>query len=205
MSRRFAAIGSRDLTKVPEEGIQLYEAVCRYYGSQNWVCRTGAAKDADQTAAELTSEAGGKVWLCLPWYNYEKMWWQELCRQYPKMVKVDSDNPLDDPKAEAAISLHDNPAALKLGDRKLMARNYRIMDSDGILVEFAIALPRPPAVGGTKHGIKVCSELGIPCFNLSIDSGRKLFISSEFCTPEILDEWNDFMANKSSLFARGGD
>lgn len=187
MSNRFAAIGSRDLTKVPEEGRSLYESICEYYGSDGWICRTGAAKGSDQLAAETVLNSSGTVELCLPWFNYEKEWWSSYHRAYlSHRVKVDWSDPLEDLKAVEAIQLHDNPGSLSFGARKLMARNYRIMDSDGIRVDFAIALPRPPAEGGTKHGIKVAISLGIPCFNLSIESGRKAFLSSEFCIPEIL-------------------
>jgi len=187
MQKRFAAIGSRDLNKVPHEGRSLYEAICKYYGSAGWTCRTGAAKGSDQLAAETVWNSGGIVELCLPWFNYEKEWWSQYQRTYSShRVKVDWSDPLEDPRAVKAIQLHDKPEVLTLSDRKLMARNYRIMDSDGEKVRFAIALPRPPAEGGTKHGMKVAISLGISCFNLSIESGRKAFFDSEFCTPEIL-------------------
>ena len=191
MPNRFVAIGSRDLSKVPIEGRSLYETICEHYGSAGWICRTGAAKGSDQLAAEtvlnssLTSS--GAVELCLPWFNYEKEWWSKYQRAYlSHKVKVDWSDPLEDPKAVEAIQLHDNPEVLTFGARKLIARNYRIMDSGVEKVRFAIALPRPPAEGGTKHGMKVAISLGIPCFNLAIEAGRKSFLGSEFCTPEIL-------------------
>ena len=71
-SRKFAAIGSRNLGLVPQQGKDLFKAIASAYGKLGWICRTGAAAGADQLAAELTLEAGGSVELILPWPTYEQ-------------------------------------------------------------------------------------------------------------------------------------
>lgn len=167
--KRVAFIGSRNLYKLPQEGIEMFILAAELAAKRGYVISTGAAAGSDQLAANTALENGGLIQLHLPWKEYERQWVDRILQQYQNKVQVIDSDPLENSKAVEAISLHPGASLLKESVRRLMGRNYTIVEG----CSSVIALPIPPMRGGTAHGMRVAESLGIPLFNLSIPEGRE--------------------------------
>ena len=161
-------IGSRNLGEVPPEGLRIYKHAAAACVSRGYVLSTGAAKGADQLAAEICLQSGGLVQLYLPWASYESQWVQSMMAKYPGQIRASSRLSQE---AMDSIQVHPYANSLKQGARMLMARNYMIIER----CKSVIAIPRPPEEGGTAQGIRLCRQMNIPVYNLAIAEGRDKF------------------------------
>jgi predicted Rossmann fold nucleotide-binding protein DprA/Smf involved in DNA uptake len=168
MSNLIGFIGTRNISEVPKEGLDLYKRAAEVCNSKGYILVTGAAKGADQLAAEICLESGGMVKLYLPWMSYEKVWVDELKAKYQDKLSVSWN--LTKAAQESVIN-HPNVSKLSDAARTLMARNYMIVYQ----CRSVIAIPRPPMQGGTAQGIRLCQKLNIPVFNLSVTEGQESF------------------------------
>jgi predicted Rossmann-fold nucleotide-binding protein len=161
---KVAFIGTRQLERIPQDALDAYVLAASRCADRGYILATGAAKGADQLAAEACLENGGHVNLYLPWPDYEQGWVWDMQQRYPEMVNAFchfSTEALD------SVKLHPYPAKLKEGGIKLMARNYMIVDG----CQAVVAIPTPPCKGGTAQGIRIAEHLGIRVHNLSIEDG----------------------------------
>jgi hypothetical protein len=117
---------------------------------------------ADQAFAEGAIEAGGSVYLYLPWASYEDGWvrWAKVRGALTFVLRSDD--------AEAWDSVRHHPAAERLsrGARALHARNFCILRG----VRWVAAYPvvdRYGHRGGTGQGILLAERQGIPVLDLS--------------------------------------
>lgn len=148
----YAGIGSRNLT--PDE-LQVCFNIGAELAKKGHILKTGAAKGADQAFAEGAISEEGRVHLYLPWYNYEKDWWQN--KPVTKIILGNEDHTA----WESVRKLHPAPDKLSQAATKLHARNYLIIEN----CELVIAFPGQK-LGGTGQGLRVADYLGIKILNL---------------------------------------
>lgn len=165
-----AMIGTRSLDAVPKEVVRAFQHIAQAIGRSNGVVRTGAAKGADQIAAEACLKADGYVRLVLPWASYEETWRQQIHRAYPDRVFETVYQPDRHPEwAESVRMHHPAPERLTRGAFALHARNYGIIIGRRTPAVAVIAVPKslePGQEGGTGQGIRIAHAHRIPVVNL---------------------------------------
>lgn len=102
--------------------------------------------------------------------TYEALWVNRMIQRYgSKRVQVHIlperswENSPQERRAYESVKLHPNALRLSEPEKKLMARNYMIIEGK----DMVLATPQPPCRGGTAHGLAVADSLGIPHYNLS--------------------------------------
>jgi len=156
---RVACIGSRGLTEDQLES-------CRRFGQ--WIAKmghelhTGNALGADQAFAYGANQVDPtKVFLHLPWQNYEK---SAITEGNQVFVVGDITPELEILYERLARQAHPAWARLESAARKLHIRNSSIIcpPPKGKPVDLVLAWPREGAsMGGTGQGIRVAQQLGI--------------------------------------------
>lgn len=172
---RYAFIGTRRIVEVPREALRAYDEALEWAVAQKGVIRTGAAKGADQRAAERAAVRRARVELVLPWVGYERNWVDDLCGRYPRTVSTETFDADRSEEHKAWLGTvdqyHPIGPLLRFPTRRLHARNAGIV----LPCRVVIAIPMLPDLGGTGQGIRVAKGLNIPVFNLSTEKGRKEF------------------------------
>lgn len=158
MTKKYwAGIGSR---KTPSDIIWLMGAIAYFLAKAGEVCKTGAAKGADQAFARGANLGLGEVMLFLPWDGYEKEWISTEMRRAITRVLV----PYTHKAAMDSVSqFHPTAGNLSQGVVKLHARNYLIVEGCRFVVCWT---PNGGENGGTGQGIRIAKHLGIPIYNL---------------------------------------
>jgi hypothetical protein len=156
-----AAIGTRAIEKVQENRVVAYRNKLRELWEDGWYLHTGGALGADLEAIELfTSWSKEKrVKIFLPWNNYN------LASLITYRDGIDVEIYENTRHLEATKSVdtyHPIPAALTHSARKLLARNYLLIED----ADMVLALPEveykggpPNKIGGTYHGIRIAMDL----------------------------------------------
>jgi len=167
-------VGTRELTTVSPTSIRVFQLAARTAARLGITVKTGAAKGADQLAAEEVLAGGGRVILVLPWGSYEYLWVEKMYYSYPGNVQdITFDERVHATWLQSVESLHPAPATLGRAERKLHARNYGAVEGS----EVVVALPTPPERGGTSQAMRIGRYLGIPVFNLSLPQEQDKFSS----------------------------
>jgi hypothetical protein len=166
--KEYAFIGSRNLSQFEPNVVSAFQKAAENAARAGYLVTTGAAKGADQLAAESALKAGGAVRLSLPWSSYEKEWVSDLSNRNPGRVAIDTRIPvrgIDDKANRSVDQYHPSPRALEGSGRSLHARNYNILSAPQGNVAGAIALaPKVDGAvqGGTGQGVRVAGGLNIP-------------------------------------------
>jgi hypothetical protein len=166
--KEYAFIGARDLSQFEPNVIGAFQKAAENAARAGYLIVTGAAKGADQLAAESALKAGGAVRLSLPWSGYEKEWVSDLSNRNPGRVAIDTRIPVrgfDDAASQSIDQYHPSPGSLKGSVHSLHARNYNILSAPQGNVAGVIALaPKVDGTvqGGTGQGARIAGGLGIP-------------------------------------------
>lgn len=159
--RVVAAIGSRDLSRISTDRVDLFSSKLRDLHKEGWCLYTGGSTGADHLAASIfTKSEDIVVTLFLPWAEFNRV----LLQQYIDKIKVYTYDSGRDIEAARSVNIyHPFPKSLGIGPRKLLARNFLIIrDAD-----LVIALPEPKVeppytnrTGGTYQGMRIAQDLG---------------------------------------------
>ena len=161
---KISFIGTREFSSLGSQVQEMYLESVTWAVQWGYTVSTGAAKGADQVAANRAIKLGGSLVLYLPWWGYEKEWIQSL----PGGVEYTVYSPKAHPSwGESVGEFHPNPKALSRGARALHARNFGIIEGS----KAVIAVSRK-GQGGTAQGLRIARSLGIPTFDLFFEADR---------------------------------
>ena len=160
---KVAIIGTREPT---EDQLINARTLASTLSVEGYTVATGAAYGVDHAAMQGAT-GPGVLEVYLPWPSYNK----ELVPAHAKRIVYDD---LKFPSwADSVQKYHPAPSRLTGAARKLMARNYGIVEGCALV----IALPQKEGTGGTGQGIRIARALGTPLIQQAANVG--LFDSSE--------------------------
>ena len=161
MTKRYAGIGSRNITK---EVYQLFIELGKYLAENGFTLLSGGA-DGSDTAFEHGCQLGnGKKDIYIPWLKFNG--------------RINA-TVVTNPKAfTIAEKYHPAFSRLSQGARKLMARNsHQVLGLD-LESPIDFILCYTPPTGGTTQALRIAKDYNIPIFNLYEYETTELFIQA---------------------------
>jgi predicted Rossmann-fold nucleotide-binding protein len=154
--QEYAFVGSRNLNQFEPNVVGAFQKAAENAARAGYIVSTGAAKGADQLAAQSALSAGGAVRLSLPWNSYEKDWVNDISNTYPDRVAIETRLPTEgSPGMESVAKYHPHSENLPNSVRSLHARNHTILNPAQGRVAGVIALSR--GSGGTEQAIRIAN------------------------------------------------
>ncbi len=164
----YAGIGSRTISDL--ERALIFE-IAKSLAAEGWICYSGNAAGAD-VAFQVGS--ADRCVVFLPWLGYNISVYNAPIRSRAFFACGQSGTGL-----RAIGRYHPNPAALSVGGKMMMARNYhQVMGiEDWPKVKFVLCCANPTedgVEGGTGQAVRIALGNNIPVINIRDPEWRKI-------------------------------
>lgn len=160
-TKHVAIIGSREIN---DEQFNYLADIASKFVAAGWTVTTGCADGADHAAMVGAREIDPtKLEIFLPWASYNNNYHDKLATYTVFNEKTHKH------WLESVDVYHEAPQYLKQGARRLMARNYGIIEHVDLVIAHPMNLS---SMGGTGQAIRIARGTGRPCFTVCDEENR---------------------------------